>query len=668
MRRLVLFLSMLGFWLAASAQKKIGYSTYIGDYKYTVISANEVEIARSYRMMDLTGKITLPSDVTIDGWTYRVTQIAERGFILCKFSEIVLPNTIKKIGKEAFNWCDNLKRITIPGSVTRIEDETFYFCGKLSEVNIPNSVTYIGKQAFGECKFLSEVYIPNSVTYIGSQAFAFCSLVKIVVPDGGLEYYYNIFSGNRRLKSVRGNTVEFPEWLYKVISLEQCAEGTKLYRQVYAYTYSYKNYAYDKIVEQLKAWQQKKEFETTAQWQQRVTKENQEQQAEKIELEVRNEYIEKHRPDKLQTVLGSYDADYEVFPLAAKGVETCFIKVPQSDAEYVKSKWKKAKLSPTYGVVNDLLGITSLTCKVGKKVYHSVQVYPDDRSSDLAINLPAVEIKLDGSKENVHSRPVSVDNSIDRDIPTNPTHNRNTFVVIIGNEKYQHVSSVPYAQNDAKVFAEYCRKTLGIPEKNIRCYQNATFGVMLAAMEDIEGISHAYNGNISVIFYYAGHGIPNERTGDAYLLPTDANGRQMEACYPLKRLYEELGALNARNVVAFIDACFSGSERGSGMLMAARGVAIKAKTTTPKGKMVVFTAAGGDETAYPYAEKGHGLFTYFLLKKLRDSKGNCTLEELADFVTKHVSQESVVTNGKRQTPSVSTSPALGKQWKGIRLR
>ena len=67
-------------------------------------------------------------------------------------------------------------------------------------------------------------------------------------------------------------------------------------------------------------------------------------------------------------------------------------------------------------------------------------------------------------------------------------------------------------------------------------------------------------------------------------------------CFPLARLYKELGELNAKSVIVFMDACFSGAQRGNGMLASARGVAIKAKEQKPMGKLVVLTAASGEET------------------------------------------------------------------------
>lgn len=269
---------------------------------------------------------------------------------------------------------------------------------------------------------------------------------------------------------------------------------------------------------------------------------------------------------------------------------------------------------------------------------------------------------------NTNTAPKQIPSDVDVNLPTSNADNSKTFAIIIGNEKYIQVSEVPYAANDAKIFAEYCQKTLGLPVVNIRMYDNATFGTMVSAMEDIKRIADVYNGDIKVIFYYAGHGVPNEATKDAFLLPVDANGQNTDVCYPVSRLYKELGELGAKNVTVFMDACFSGSQRGEGMLASARGVALKAKASAPKGNMVVFSAATGDETAFPYREKGHGLFTYFLLKKLRDTKGDCTLGELGEYIQTNVRQQSVVVNRKSQTPTVVPSTTIAGNWKGIKLK
>ena len=91
----------------------------------------------------------------------------------------------------------------------------------------------------------------------------------------------------------------------------------------------------------------------------------------------------------------------------------------------------------------------------------------------------------------------------------------------------------------------------------------------------------------------------------------------------------------------------------------------KAKEEKLHGNLVVLSAASGDETAYPYREKGHGMFTYFLLKKLQETKGAVTLGELSDYVTTNVKRQSVVTNRKSQTPTVIYSESVGMDWRKI---
>ena len=271
----------------------------------------------------------------------------------------------------------------------------------------------------------------------------------------------------------------------------------------------------------------------------------------------------------------------------------------------------------------------------------------------------------------VAQKPVPVEENldpIDVNLPKATEPRDNTFAVIIGNEDYKYVAAVPFAARDAAIFAKYCRVTLGLPDDNIRLYTNATYGDILDAIDDIKTISEVYNGDIRVIFYYAGHGVPDEATRNAYLLPVDARSQQLKTCYPIEKLYAELGSLKAHSVTLLLDACFSGSQRGDGMLMSARGVALKPRTDEPKGNMVAISAATGEETAYPYAEKRHGMFTYYLLSKLQESGGDVTLGELCDYVTIKVSQQSVKVNRKQQTPTVMPSPEIETSWRTLPLR
>lgn len=253
---------------------------------------------------------------------------------------------------------------------------------------------------------------------------------------------------------------------------------------------------------------------------------------------------------------------------------------------------------------------------------------------------------------------------VDMNIPMGKLTRIHTFALIIANENYMEVANVPNALNDGKVFAEYCKKTLGLPESNVRFVGDATLNKMKRQLSWLGQVMEAFKDEANIIFYYAGHGIPDESNHSSYLLPVDGYGSDVTTGYSLDDIYALLGKKNAKSVFVLLDACFSGANRDGSMLASARGVAIKAKPSSPKGKMVILSASQGDETAYPYQEKGHGMFTYYLLKKLKDTKGDVTVGELTDYVTNEVMKQSVVINGKMQTPQVIPSEGAGdwKKW------
>lgn len=334
----------------------------------------------------------------------------------------------------------------------------------------------------------------------------------------------------------------------------------------------------------------------------------------------------------------------------------------------VKVDYAKAAYWYEQAIANGFTGLNKNLKKARKllKAQGSVGSASNGKTKEETAHLTPNQGIVQNVLEDIN--PSVLNSDVDTNLPVFNKSNENTFAVIIGNEKYTHVERVMYANNDAKIFAEYCKKTLGLPDKNVKVYENASFGTMIGAVSDLQKIAKAFKGNINVVFYYAGHGIPDEATGDSYLLPIDADGMKTEVCYPLNRLYKELGGLGANSVVVFLDACFSGSQRGGGMVVAARGVAIKAKSDRPVGNTVVFAAATDKQTAYPFKEKGHGMFTYYLLNKLRDSKGDCTLGELGSYICNEVPKQAVITNGKEQTPVVLTSQALTNSWRNMKLK
>jgi len=150
-------------------------------------------------------------------------------------------------------------------------------------------------------------------------------------------------------------------------------------------------------------------------------------------------------------------------------------------------------------------------------------------------------------------------------------------------------------------------------------------------------------------------------------MPVDADGTDVTVCYSLKKLYNEIEAMQLNQAVVFLDACFSGAKRDGDMIVAARGVAIKAKEERPKGKTFVFSATSDEEAAYSYEEEKHGLFTYFLLKRMQEKKGKVSLGDLAEYITDNVSRQSILINGKKQTPTIIVPEGMDDSWKALKL-
>lgn len=145
----------------------------------TYYSMGQKENCQAYQ-----GSIVIPESVTYNGQTYRVTSIGEDAFYYCsELTSITIPNSVKTIGKGAFQNC-GLTTITIPDGVTSIGREAFYHCYELTSASIPNSVEAIGSSAFTQCSDLTSVTFGNGLKSIGSNAFVHCKLLaSITIPN-----------------------------------------------------------------------------------------------------------------------------------------------------------------------------------------------------------------------------------------------------------------------------------------------------------------------------------------------------------------------------------------------------------------------------------------------------------------------------------------------------
>lgn len=423
----------------------------------------------------------------------------------------------------------------------------------------------------------------------------------------------------------------------------------------------------------LAEWESRGEFEPAADYVKRVNPETRKMLIAQTRQECEARFINEYGGyfNLTDLTIKPYDPDHETFRIQTRQGDI-YLKVPlaNGEAEAFKRDWNNVKMTnPQLRIDKEgkmLLAMADMVTPAGKSYKYDVNVplvygkmkiaRPEWDDSDILL-AGANDV---GGKKSSGPRveePINVGESVvDVNIPITKNANENTFALIFANEDYKNVEGVPFAKNDGQSFRRYCTDVLGVDEKHIIYAENATRNEMIAAIGRVQDFKSAYK-DMRLIVYYSGHGVPDPSTNESYLLPSDASPRYIaQTGYKLSTFYGELSANNPKSVTVFLDACFSGAKKdGEVMDKEARGVVIKPREEVPVNNMVVFSACTGAQTAYPYKNQKHGMFTFFLLKKLQEDKGKTSYKKLAEYIAENVKQKSLELNDKMQSPTVQTS-------------
>ena len=184
---------------AAAAEKRSG------DYGY-VLNNGKAEIVSYYGNAK---KISVPEK--LDGKT--VSAIGDGAFYCGGFTKVTIPNTVQKIGSEAFASCQELLEVTIGNNVTSIGDSAFSNCQSLKKATLPSKLKKIPDNLFSDCLELKEVNFPSGLTEIGFGAFSSTAITKAPLPNTVKVIGEEAFSWTQNLKSVN-----LPEGLTEIRS------------------------------------------------------------------------------------------------------------------------------------------------------------------------------------------------------------------------------------------------------------------------------------------------------------------------------------------------------------------------------------------------------------------------------------------------------------------
>ena len=125
-------------------------------------------------------------------------------------NSIIMPNTITKIGKRVFWYCQSLSHLELSSSLKSIGEGNkwrrytvglLFECNNLRELEIPTGVEKLEKYALANCLWLESIKLPESLKEIGNYCFLGCGkLESINIPKQITKIPHTAFSGCKNLK------------------------------------------------------------------------------------------------------------------------------------------------------------------------------------------------------------------------------------------------------------------------------------------------------------------------------------------------------------------------------------------------------------------------------------------------------------------------------------
>lgn len=159
-----------------------------------------------------------------------------RGGILERYNgndtDVVIPDSVVKIGDRAFERCPGIRNVTMPDSVIEIGNNAFILCEFLEKVKFSDALERIGHSAFYGCRSLKKVALPETVKEISYEAFSKCTnLESINVPDRLEGSLYRVFLNCPTLREIIISE-EKKEKMFDLQSAQCAFEGDELFDNI----------------------------------------------------------------------------------------------------------------------------------------------------------------------------------------------------------------------------------------------------------------------------------------------------------------------------------------------------------------------------------------------------------------------------------------------------
>ena len=254
----------------------------------------------------------------------------------------------------------------------------------------------------------------------------------------------------------------------------------------------------------------------------------------------------------------------------------------------------------------------------------------------------------------------------------NTGHTAEKWALLVGIDNYQNdIGDLKYCVADVEAFRQELIETAGFKPEKVFLMTDQMSGQDLPSRINVilrlDILASRVQPEDTFIFYFSGHGISTD--DQSFLLATDSNATTpitLElSAIPLQKVRQILSKVKAQQLLTIIDACrndpASGRSNRDNLLSDdfARGFKVQ-RQAGPSGKPAVSAtlyACSVGERAYEWAEKKHGVFSYYLLEGLKgeaaNADGDVTIADLADYTQQKVVDWAQTYRGKKQTPWLS---------------
>jgi uncharacterized caspase-like protein/tetratricopeptide (TPR) repeat protein len=270
----------------------------------------------------------------------------------------------------------------------------------------------------------------------------------------------------------------------------------------------------------------------------------------------------------------------------------------------------------------------------------------------------------------------------------NPGSNPNQWALLIGVGDYSgNTVDLKYPGADARSIKDLLISSAGFAENHVRLLTDDGAGEARATKQNIFGAIDQYlaprvQPGHEIIIFLAGHGIVDGVGAQAksYFLPVDTDIQSKETvartAIDMEELISKLSALKASQFTLFYDACREDPSPGRGFkgnpltdvtarILTMAPTRIQQPRTEP-ATSVVFYACQIGERAFESQQLQHGVFTYYILRGLREladrPDGRVEAGRLAGYLSENVRKWSLEAKnpfGQNQNPTMVASEVRG---------